>query len=367
MNFDLSVSQCAPVTVQRCPQTLLTKMPGKWAPKKAVSSIISRYFSIDVHLQGAHFPKTHIFCCVLWVFFSLKKCLSENSVESGHLGGARIIIHTISTQSISISNRIMSKNRKRKATNTPDDQSITGSGELSSHTPSSTRAKSGSLTHLTGLERALELIDKRTTTGTKNGYKSSMNKMLRWLFVKYPACVNKVGSELSLNIHAMQDDYVLEFFGYFEFMDADGIIGENPTRCAASTMNGMLSAFVDHYKKNNYEISSKLREELSGLLKGYKRVIADDKDDGVRPQFEGKRAVSFDGFKSLGLYSLIRPVKSLLTLFTHAYIILAWVLFLRGHSPAKIRYSNFALAGDSITIQTIKGSFIIYHLQYYEI
>jgi hypothetical protein len=101
-----------------------------------------------------------------------------------------------------------------------------------------------------GRKRASDLIDKHTCDTTKDSYGSCMREFFKWLESKYPSTVVNRGDSKSINFDVIDDDYIMEYFGVFEYMDSDCIENSRGSRVAYQTMDSMHTALSDHYLKN---------------------------------------------------------------------------------------------------------------------
>ncbi|KAH9141604.1 hypothetical protein AeRB84_014234, partial [Aphanomyces euteiches] len=100
----------------------------------------------------------------------------------------------------------------------------------------------------------------------------------------------------------------------------------------------------------------KVPDELSMLIthfsSGYKREIAQAKEDGTMRHSEGKSAISWTGYEFLCMKALLnddREHSSLLSM--HPFLVFCWNLMARSVSTASIRFEHVTWEGDCLIVQ----------------
>ncbi len=96
---------------------------------------------------------------------------------------------------------------------------------------------------------------------------------------------------------------------------------------------------------------------LKGFTKGYTKMVAELKQIGDMPLFEGKRPISFAGYQYMTIQALKQERDFTSATFAHAFLILCWNLMARSVSVGQLMFSHLSWDNDSliITIPRHKG------------
>jgi hypothetical protein len=203
-----------------------------------------------------------------------------------------------------------------------------------------------------GLARAKKIIDKRIGTATRKGYNSHIKKLVKWLKINHPVQVITIDDVERPQVpipHAI----LIQFLGDAPRLDRNGRLKHSSANPVAnSTMNGIASAINDLYREAKIEMDQMTRIEVSSLMRGYRRTIADEKLAGRMKVFEGKRPITFRGYAMLAKYALQSQKKD--SLFAHLYVVLCWNLFSRSNSIANIMYNHIEWKEDALMITVPK-------------
>jgi hypothetical protein len=115
-------------------------------------------------------------------------------------------------------------------------------------------------------------------------------------------------------------------------------------------VSGFKSAIVDLHKKRRVEMPTECKATLSEFFAGYKRKIADLKQNGDLSTTEGKAAMTFPGDKFVAkeAASAERDFRS--SMFAWTFLILAWNLMARSVSVSGIMFDHIQWVNDSLTI-----------------
>jgi integrase len=203
-----------------------------------------------------------------------------------------------------------------------------------------------------GLARAKVIIDKRISTSTRKGYDSHIKKLVKWLKIHHADQVVTINGFERPRI-PLPRDVLMQFLGDAPRLDRNGRLkAADKAPIANSTMNGIASAINDLYREAKIEMDQATRIEVTSLMRGYKRTIADEKLAGRMKVFEGKRPITFRGYAMLAKYALKSQEKD--SVFAHLYIVLCWNLFSRSNSIANIMYNHIEWKEDALMITTPK-------------
>jgi len=203
-----------------------------------------------------------------------------------------------------------------------------------------------------GLARAKKIIDKRISASTRKGYDSHIKKLVKWLKINHPdqaIIINGVERPRIPLPHVV----LMQFLGDAPRLDRNGRLkpaDKNPI--ANSTMNGITSAINDLYREAKITMDPATRIEVTSLMRGYKRTIADEKLAGRMKVFEGKRPLTFRGYALLAKYALKSQQTD--SVFAHLYVVLCWNLFSRSNSIANIMYNHIEWKEDALMITVPK-------------
>jgi hypothetical protein len=194
-----------------------------------------------------------------------------------------------------------------------------------------------------------EINDKRVQTATRKNYQSSVAKFTSWLLENEPDAVRTVDGTETMKVPLPNEDVIIDFLTDIQFT-RDRETNENTKLTAFSTMNGARSAIMDQYREHNATMSPTTVLQISKFLGGYRRIVQDAKQNGELPMFEGKRNITYSGYKTLALEVLKTQGRTDSRLYTHPFITLSWNLFARSASVGDLLLHHFDWKEDSMTI-----------------
>eukprot|EP00301_Raphidiophrys_heterophryoidea_P004019 c11782_g1_i1.p1 GENE.c11782_g1_i1~~c11782_g1_i1.p1 ORF type:complete len:262 (+),score=38.52 c11782_g1_i1:661-1446(+) len=159
--------------------------------------------------------------------------------------------------------------------------------------------------------RAEAMIANRVRPKTAANYRNKLKQMGRWLRherIGQGALVDEDGMpKLPLS-----EAFTVSFLGAVTEVrtvappaeDPASVFGkpkkklvENGGHVASSVAGGHKSAMVWWYAEKNMTMDATLNASLNRLISGYKKTVADLKQTGVMSAFEGKQALSFQGYQ----------------------------------------------------------------------
>lgn len=196
-----------------------------------------------------------------------------------------------------------------------------------------------------------QILQKRVVRSTRSNYKSYVKKFENWLGDKHPTAVEEIGGIKSIKIPLPNEDVILDFLTDHQFVEGKDDNGQSVQKLTVfSTMNGMRSAIMDLYKEHNKVVHEKVISEMTNFMSGYKRTTQEAKQNGELPIFEGKRNISYSGYRVLALQVLKLQGSSDGSLYSHPFITLSWNLFARSNSVANLMLHHFDWKEDAMTI-----------------
>jgi len=198
-------------------------------------------------------------------------------------------------------------------------------------------------------EAAEDMMDRRTCEGTKKQYDSAIGLMITWMKTNHPHLVESENNVDSLKM-PLNDAAVLQWL-------AVASKKPNGKYKSYSCISGYKSAIGDLYTSREQDMQAALKKKLKKYSAGYKRTIADLKQNGEIPMQEGKLPVTFQGYACLALIALnpfrgglLQDVAQTLLLYAHLYLIWQWNLMARTVSIATCRYEHITWNRDSLVV-----------------
>jgi len=165
-------------------------------------------------------------------------------------------------------------------------------------------------------------------------------------------------AELFINENDITDwstldpEVLTEFFGYISIKrnrDGTPIVPTNYQ--SYEHISGYASAIKFHvHSIKKQKLRQDAYEELSAVLGGYKRKVADLKQNGEMRLGEGKCGLSFDAYKYLATLAIKATSAFSTAIFVHLFLVLCWNLMARNISVHEIMYDHIWWENDSLVI-----------------
>lgn len=195
------------------------------------------------------------------------------------------------------------------------------------------------------------VLDKRIVDRTRKSYDAAIKKLIEWLQVEYPRCVeeNSKGVHLKLPLSV---DVFLAYLSSVQYVHENG--QQTATLRSGSFMNTVASALKDYYKERGLNRGEAFEVQLSKFMAGHRRMLAIAKQDGSMNPVEGKRPITFHGYHKLAKFAILQQSSRTGSLFAHLFIVLSWNLFARSHSVAELLYNHFEWKEDSLLVTVPK-------------
>ncbi|ETV73046.1 hypothetical protein H257_12083 [Aphanomyces astaci] len=192
-----------------------------------------------------------------------------------------------------------------------------------------------------------DVIRLRLLEGTRQHYNTMVSHFKRWLQANNP--VHVVGETIMLPLPENVCKMYLSYVSVKRDKQGNELLPR--TFNTASTVNGYKSAIKFLYKESSMEVSSEVDSTLSAFSDGYKRHVAQMKQNGTMSINEGKSPVSFSGFVFLAAKALGNVSVHNQYLNVHCFLLFSWNLMARAASVGSIRYDHISWNGDAMVVK----------------
>jgi hypothetical protein len=200
---------------------------------------------------------------------------------------------------------------------------------------------------------AQEILDKRLSKGTRYQYNSKISALESWIRRHAKPDVRSCFDESAQKIILPLPDFVLQkFLGNVSRKKdpRNHKLLRPPQYHSYSYVNGYRSAIKELYKNENIPISLSGSVVLKDFTKGYTKMVAELKQSGDMPLFEGKRPITFNGYQYMAMRALKQERDFTLATFSHTFLLLCWNLMARSVSVGQLMFSHVSWEHDSLTI-----------------
>ena len=143
-----------------------------------------------------------------------------------------------------------------------------------------------------------------------------------------------------------QDD-ILSFFCWL----VDTKFRDKPA--ASSTVRLYKSALIWYYNEHKLALEPAINHEIEQLLKGYQRRVAELKQQGKMPVFEGKYHLPYAGYCLLANKLLTLESYGQM-LFGWPFLVLQWNLIARSTTVGCMMMEHVGWEGDALLVTTPK-------------
>jgi hypothetical protein len=183
------------------------------------------------------------------------------------------------------------------------------------------------------------------TQTTRNLYKQRMNVVIFFVRRHFPDSYDQTDIKLRL---PLPRDVLEAFFGDLS-MAQDGKLK------AFTTITGYKSAISDYYKEHgNLVMDASTERWMSQFMAGYKRRVAQAKQDGEMDIMEGKAPLPKNAYRQLALRALTADHDWLLNIFAWSFLLNLWNLVARSKTVGSLMYAHYAWGEDCIVITVPK-------------
>lgn len=150
----------------------------------------------------------------------------------------------------------------------------------------------------------------------------------------------------------LNPDILTEFFGYISIKRTrNGAAVVPTTHQTYEHVSGYASAIKFHvHTVRKQKLKQECYEEMAALLGGYKRKVADLKQNGEMRLGEGKCGLSFDAYKFLATLAIKSTSAFQTAIFVHLFLVLCWNLMARNVSVHELMYNHIWWENDSLVM-----------------
>lgn len=216
-----------------------------------------------------------------------------------------------------------------------------------------------------------KLMAKRTKASTRKAYRGKINSILDWLRLHDPESVDEEHKTIRI---PLSQKSILNFFGHIckhaaDLADKSVCSLDGSVPLSFSSVEGYRSALVDLYKLESIPFDQQVEARLKGLLDGYAKTINDLRKCGLLNNKEGKRDLTWSGYKLLSTKLMIqtpprenkRKKNSTASQvnaqswagvpFAWTYFVLMWNLMSRSESIETIMLQHIDWNEDALVIE----------------
>ena len=192
-----------------------------------------------------------------------------------------------------------------------------------------------------------EISRGRIKTNTHKMYESKVEVLKSWLNSNYPRYIWTNG-DIRLPLPA---EIITDFMAHISMkFDENGQHMVPPVFNSFSHVNAYRSAIMDFYRRKEIIMDDNITNKMAEYCSGYKRKVAQLKEDGELPMMEGKVAMSSTGYNFLAEIALTQDDDFNLYTFIHYFLLLCWNLMARSVSVAHIMYDHISWEEDALCI-----------------
>ena len=119
---------------------------------------------------------------------------------------------------------------------------------------------------------------------------------------------------------------------------------------SVSEISNVISSIKYHHEVKGVPMVDEVNRFFKQYTKGYKRKVAEARENGEMPLMEGKLPLTFQGYRLLCERSLDDADDVSVVLYGHLYTILCWNLIARSTSVAHLRYDHITWKDDAMYI-----------------
>ncbi|KAF0767433.1 hypothetical protein AaE_002852 [Aphanomyces astaci] len=185
------------------------------------------------------------------------------------------------------------------------------------------------------------IMQLRVVERTRSQYSTMLAHFQRWLIHNNPDLVKNNSICLPIPPGVCQ--------AYLTFVstkrDAQGNELVPQLHNSYSTINGYKSAIKFLNSERKCDASVELELTLKQFAKGYKRHVAQLKEDGEIPMREGKCPMPKEGYMFLAMVAASNGTNCAHYAYVHCFLLFAWNLIARAASVSSIRFDHISWEG----------------------
>jgi len=199
------------------------------------------------------------------------------------------------------------------------------------------------------------IIDNNLHKNTKKQYSSKVKHLYEWFKQNHPElCVAPDNVELQLNEIASTQNgsqALKEFYAHIsKKRNKNGSYKDPIEHQSFEHVSGYKSAIKNHFKSKRVKFSDESEIAQSEFFGGYKRLIAEEKQDGTRKLREGKVPLNFTVYRYIAKLAIQYDRDINCSIFAHLFLLLCWNLIARCVSVASLLYSHISWKEDAMVI-----------------
>lgn len=205
-----------------------------------------------------------------------------------------------------------------------------------------------------------DIISERLTKSTRKNYGNKIKHFISWIKELYPEHCE--ADDPDQPILPIPTEILKEFYGHISRKKNKNGEYIMPTQWHAyQTVSGYKSAIKDIYKDNKVAFGADAEAMSNEFFQGYQRRIATLKQSGEMSLVEGKRPISFEGYKYLAKKAQSQNGDYTQASFAHTFLVFCWNLIARSISVGNLMYCHITWQQDSLIIHipTHKGSILL--------
>ena len=183
---------------------------------------------------------------------------------------------------------------------------------------------------VSNVEFANRIIDNNLHLSTKRQYLTKMKHVYDWFKDHHPElCAPDELEELNVNLIATTregSEALKEFYAHVSKKrnKVDGNYLDPIVHQSFEHVSGYKSAIVNYFKSKRVKFSEDATQLQSDFFGGYKRLIAEEKQDGVRKTREGKAPLSFTVYRYIAKAALQYDRDFYMAIFAHVFLLFCW-------------------------------------------
>jgi len=207
---------------------------------------------------------------------------------------------------------------------------------------------------LVGQDNARIISSRSVVTPTKKQYLGKLQQLKDYLSQNCPQALDE-DNEFKLPLEV---EVVISFFGSICFLeageDADQDEDERIMK-ATSTIGQYRSALKYLYTLNKLKFSEELEVSLKTFMAGCRRTVADLKHRGKMKLFEGKRPLSFSGYRLICEKFMLQAPNGRIGswdqgIFAWCYSVMSWNLICRSITTGATHLEHLSWSNDSLNM-----------------
>jgi hypothetical protein len=198
----------------------------------------------------------------------------------------------------------------------------------------------------------------RTKESTKKQYLSKATIFKKWVDLNHPYLMETVADLPWISNVNDHPEILEDFFGHICQKRTDDDSYYDPPRFQSyHHVNGYKSAILDLYRQSKVKPNDDIDDMLMETMAGYKRLVAELKQNGEMSMKEGKSPLSFEGYRFIAKTAISQPRDFMLGSFAWIFLLLCWNLMARCNSVGGIMYDHIGWEQDAmyVVFPTHKG------------